>query len=215
MPRSVPIANKGASRGGAALKRVFDIAAASLGLVLFSPVLLACALAVRLSSPGPTLFKQERIGRYGKPFKILKFRTMCDPGSGFVREITVGRDPRITPIGERLRRWKLDEIPQLWNVVVGDMSLVGPRPEVPRYVVHYPPEMREAILSVRPGITDPCSIELRNESELLAAAEDPDEYYVGVLLPQKLRAGCDYIARRSFVSDVTTIIRTIFALGGK
>lgn len=194
------------------MKRIFDILFAGAGLIALAPVLLLCALLVALSSPGPVFFRQKRVGRDGHIFEILKFRTMRVAVPGSVPEITIGRDPRITAVGSFLRKWKLDELPQLWNVVIGDMSLVGPRPEVPRYVEIYPPAMRDLVLSVRPGITDPCSIELRNESEILAAADDPERFYVETLLPEKLRISGDYVRNQSLRHDVAIVLRTIQAV---
>jgi lipopolysaccharide/colanic/teichoic acid biosynthesis glycosyltransferase len=197
------------------MKRLFDIVLAALGLVALSPVLLLCAGAVRLSSPGPILFRQQRVGMHGRVFEILKFRTMRAAQSGAEPQITVSRDPRITAVGSFLRQWKLDELPQLWNVLVGDMSLVGPRPEVPRYVAMYPADLRELVLSVRPGITDPCSIYLRNESDILAKAEDPERFYVETLLPEKLRISGDYVRNRSLISDIAILVQTLFSMSRK
>jgi lipopolysaccharide/colanic/teichoic acid biosynthesis glycosyltransferase len=194
------------------LKRLFDIVFATAGLLALVPVLAACAIAVRLSSPGPIFFRQRRVGLHGRIFEMLKFRTMRVAGSATAPEITIGQDPRITRVGAILRKWKLDELPQLWNVVVGDMSLVGPRPEVPKYVETYPAAMRELVLSVRPGITDPCSISLRNESEILATAEDPERFYVDTLLPEKLRVSGEYVKNRTFLSDIAIIARTVAAV---
>lgn len=195
------------------MKRPLDLLVASIGLVASAPLLLACALAVRLSSPGPIFFRQQRIGRHGNSFEILKFRTMrvARPNTE-PPQITIGHDPRITHAGAFLRKWKLDELPQLWNVIVGDMSLVGPRPEVPRYVESYPRAMRDLVLSVRPGITDPCSIHLRNESEILANAADPERFYVETLLPEKLRISGEYVRNQSLLSDIRIILHTIFAV---
>ncbi|HYD48811.1 MAG TPA: sugar transferase [Terriglobales bacterium] len=196
------------------MKRVFDVICAGIGLLVLMPVLALCAVAVRVTSPGPIIFRQERVGLYGNTFEILKFRTMRVTTTGRDPQITVGRDPRITRVGALLRKWKLDELPQLWNVVTGDMSLVGPRPEVPKYVAIYPSDQRDLILSVRPGITDPCSVHLRDESDLLSQADDPENFYVGVLLPEKLRMSGDYVRNRSFVSDVGIIVKTIGSVVG-
>lgn len=193
------------------MKRAFDIVAAGLGLLALLPVFAACALAVRLSSRGPVFFRQQRVGRNGQVFDILKFRTMR-PADASAPQITIGRDPRITPAGAFLRKWKLDELPQLWNVVTGDMSLVGPRPEVPKYVALYPAAARALVLSARPGITDPCSIHLRNESEILAEAADPEQFYVEVLLPEKLRISGEYVRNQSFLSDIGIILRTLMSV---
>jgi lipopolysaccharide/colanic/teichoic acid biosynthesis glycosyltransferase len=197
------------------MKRLFDIVVAATGLVVLIPVLAACAVAVLLSSPGPIFFRQQRVGRHGVTFEILKFRTMRVARSGEEPQITVGQDPRITRAGVFLRKWKLDELPQLWNVVIGHMSLVGPRPEVPKYVEMYPVAMRDLVLSVRPGITDPCSIYLRDESAILAQAEDPDRFYVETLIPEKLRISGEYVKKRSFVSDIGIIVQTITSVFSK
>ena len=193
-------------------KRLFDLVVAALGLLLLSPLLLAVALLIRLDSPGPALYRQERVGRYGKPFRIHKFRTMNASGPGGAMQITIGADPRITRAGQLLRRTKLDELPQLWDVLVGDMSLVGPRPEVPKYVAFYPEALRDKVLSVRPGITDRASIEYREESELLARAADPERTYIDVVMPAKLRYAVDYVDRRSMWTDLCLIGATAQAI---
>lgn len=194
------------------LKRGFDIIGSALGLLLLLPVLLACALAVRLDSRGPVLFRQERIGRFGHPFTILKLRTMLDSPGGSGPLITAQGDPRITAPGQWLRQTKLDELPQLINVMRGEMSLVGPRPEAGRYVALYPDAVRDVVLSVRPGITDEASILFRNESELLAQAEDPDAYYVTELLPRKLEIHAHYARHHSLAGDLRILARTLRAL---
>ncbi|MFG6456942.1 sugar transferase [Roseateles sp. BYS96W] len=187
-------------------KRLFDVIASALGLLLLSPLLLAAAVWVRLDSPGPVLFRQRRVGRFGVPFTIHKFRTMrVEPGAA----ITVGEDPRITRSGRVLRQTKLDELPQLWDVLRGAMSLVGPRPELPRYVELYPEALRHAVLAVRPGITDPASLAYSHEADLLAAAADPEREYRDVILPAKLRLSADYAARASLASDLKLIGRTL------
>lgn len=192
-------------------KRLLDFVVAATGLLLLAPLMAVIALAIRMGSPGPVLYRQTRVGLAGKPFKILKFRSMSHAGaSGAVfREITVGADPRITRAGAFLRRTKLDELPQLLNVLLGEMSLVGPRPEVPRYVERYPPDARREVLSVRPGITDEASIEFRNESELLARSSDPELTYVEEILPRKLEHHRQYIRSRSLAGDVGIILRTL------
>lgn len=188
------------------VKRLFDIVAAGLGLLLLWPVLLAAAVWVKLDSPGPALFRQIRVGRLGVPFTIHKFRTMrVAPGAA----ITVGADPRITRAGQVLRQTKLDELPQLWDVLRGAMSLVGPRPELPKYVELYPAELRERVLSVRPGITDPASLAFSHEAELLAAAADPEREYREVILPAKLRLSADYASRASLLTDLGLILATL------
>ncbi|MBV8502061.1 MAG: sugar transferase [Paucibacter sp.] len=189
------------------IKRLFDIVCSGLGLLLLSPLLLALALWVKLDSPGPVFFRQERVGRHGRPFWIHKFRTMGAGSPGL--QITVGQDARITRAGAVLRGAKLDELPQLWDVLRGAMSLVGPRPEVPRYVALYPAELRELVLSVRPGITDPASLAFRDESERLAKAADPEREYVEVVMPAKLAMAADYARHASFASDLRLILGTL------
>ncbi|MBI3100296.1 MAG: sugar transferase [Burkholderiales bacterium] len=196
-------------------KRLFDIALSLLALVLLCPLLLAVALWVRLDSPGPVLFRQQRVGRGGRPFAILKFRTMQVNAEAAGLQITVGQDPRITRAGHWLRRSKLDELPQLLNVLRGEMSMVGPRPEVPRYVALYPADQRATVLSVRPGITDLASLAFRDESTLLARSADPERTYVEEILPIKLRHACDYVAQRSLWLDLRIIARTALALLGR
>jgi lipopolysaccharide/colanic/teichoic acid biosynthesis glycosyltransferase len=192
-------------------KRLFDVLAAGAGLVLLAPLLLAMALWIKLDSPGPVLFRQQRVGRHGVPFDIYKFRTMADrPDAG--RQLTVGRDPRITRAGHFLRRSKLDELPQLLNVLQGTMSLVGPRPEVPRYVACYPPEARKAVLSVAPGITDLASILYKEESEILGRAADPERAYIETILPVKLAYYQRYVRERSFWLDLRIIFQTLAAI---
>lgn len=187
-------------------KRLFDIVASAIGLLLLSPLLLLAAVWIKLDSPGPALFRQTRVGRYGVPFTIHKFRTMrVEPGAA----ITVGADPRITHPGHFLRQTKLDELPQLWDVLRGAMSLVGPRPELPRYVVLYPAEMRERVLAVRPGITDPASLAFSHEAELLAAASDPEREYREVVMPAKLKLSADYAAHASLATDLRLIFATL------
>lgn len=188
-------------------KRLFDVLLSAIGLLVLSPLLLAVALWVRLDSPGPVFFRQERIGRHGVPFRIHKFRTMVHGGQG--AQITVGHDARITRAGAFLRRAKLDELPQLIDVLRGDMSLVGPRPEVPRYVALYPAALRDKVLSVRPGITDLASLEFRNESERLARAADPEREYVEVVMPAKLRLAAHYVDHASVLFDLQLIARTL------
>lgn len=194
-------------------KRVFDVLAAGAGLVLLTPLLLAIALWIRLDSPGPALYRQQRVGRHGVPFDILKFRTMAVRG-GKDPQLTVGRDPRITRAGQVLRRYKLDELPQLINVVQGTMSLVGPRPEVPRYVACYPPAVRDTVLSVAPGITDLASILYKEENALLGQTADPERVYVETILPVKLEYYQRYVRERSFWLDLRIIFKTLAAVAG-
>lgn len=190
------------------LKRVFDIVFALCALLILAPVLVVVVLWIKLDSQGPALFRQERVGLRGRPFSIYKFRTMRVGAAEQGLQITIGADPRITRAGAFLRRYKLDEFPQFVNVLIGDMSLVGPRPEMPRYVALYPREAWDLILSVRPGITDLASIVYRDESEVLAAAEDPEELYVREILPAKLEHCCQYVRKRSLWLDLVIIWRT-------
>lgn len=195
------------------LKRLVDVLAAAAGLLLLAPLFALIAVAIKLESPGPVFFRQERVGRHGRPFRIFKFRTMTvAPPSGGV-PLTVAGDRRITRVGALLRRSKLDELAQLIDVLRGTMSLVGPRPEVPRYVAHYPAEWRERLLSVRPGITDFASVRYRDENELLAQADDPEREYIDVILPTKLRYALHYVDRPSLANDLRVLgltLRTVF-----
>ncbi|CAN7683409.1 sugar transferase [Variovorax sp. LjRoot290] len=190
------------------LKRVFDIVFALCALLISAPVLAATALWIKLDSRGPVLFHQERVGLRGRPFAIYKFRTMRVGAAEQGPQITVGADSRITRAGVFLRRYKLDELPQFVNVLIGDMSVVGPRPEVSRYIALYPREARDLILSVRPGITDFASIAYRDESAVLAAAEDPEELYIREILPAKLEHCCQYVRKRSLWLDLVIVWRT-------
>ena len=182
-----------------------------LGLLVLSPLFVLMALWIKCDSKGSVFYRQVRVGRHGKDFRLFKFRSMR-VGSDRKGLITVGgHDPRITRSGYFIRKYKLDELPQLINVFIGDMSLVGPRPEVRKYVDLYTPEQRH-VLDVRPGITDPASIRYRNENELLGAADDPERYYVDVILPDKLRLNLDYVARHSFGHDLSIIFQTFAAI---
>jgi lipopolysaccharide/colanic/teichoic acid biosynthesis glycosyltransferase len=194
------------------LKRLFDLLGAAVALLLLSPLLLVVALLIKLDTPGPVFFRQERVGRFGRPFRIHKFRTMVVDAPQLGLALTVGADPRITRSGRWLRRTRLDELPQLIDVLAGHMSLVGPRPEVPRYVQHYPPALRERALAVRPGITDPSSLDFLDEGELLAAAADPEREYIDRILPRKLQAAADYAARATVWTDLQVIGRTLRTL---
>jgi lipopolysaccharide/colanic/teichoic acid biosynthesis glycosyltransferase len=193
------------------VKRLFDILAAGIGFVLLLPVLLPAAILVKLTSRGPALFRQERMGRGGRPFFILKFRTMVADAPRLGSQITAGADPRITKIGKILRKTKIDELPQLINVLRGEMSLVGPRPEVRKYVEMFAADYEE-ILRVRPGITDLASIKYRDEAAVLGAASDPDRAYVEVVLPEKIRLAKEYVRRQSFFLDIRIIFGTIFSV---
>jgi len=191
-------------------KRLFDLLGAALALLLLAPLLLGVALWIRLDSPGPVFYRQERVGRHGVPFRIHKFRTMRSGAAGL--PLTVGADPRITRAGHFLRRTRLDELPQFIDVLRGRMSLVGPRPEVPRYVAHYPAALRERALAVRPGMTDPASLAFIDESKRLAAAADPEREYVEVILPAKLRCAADYAEHASLATDLRVLWQTLRAL---
>lgn len=187
-------------------KRIFDLFCSAFGLIVLSPLLLITAVLVGTTSPGGILFRQERMGRGGVPFTIYKFRTMRKDNAGL--KITTGRDSRITPVGRILRKAKLDELPQLFNVLKGDMSFVGPRPEVREYADLYNEEQRQIFL-VRPGITDLASIEFRNENDLLTDSDDPNRTYIEEIMPQKLQLGLDYIERMSLWYDICLILRTL------
>ncbi len=190
------------------IKRIFDITASGLGIIVLSPILLIIALMIKKESDGPVFFKQIRVGEKGKNFEILKYRTMVVDAEKLGRQITVGNDNRITKIGGFLRKYKLDELPQLINVFKGDMSLVGPRPEVPRYVEMYNEEQRK-VLDVKPGITDLASIRYRDENELLGTAEDPDDMYINTIMPDKLALNLEYINKSNVFFDIYIILKTI------
>jgi len=183
---------------------------AAAGLALLSPVFVAVGLAVRLSSPGPIFFKQERLGRFGRPFAIYKFRTMRQAvlPKESASQVTAAGDARISDIGRFLRKYKLDELPQLVNVLTGEMSLVGPRPEVERYARHYPVEY-ERILAVRPGITDLAALAFRNEEEILARSPEPERLYVAEVLPAKIRLYFRYLDEQSLRTDMLILFRTV------
>jgi lipopolysaccharide/colanic/teichoic acid biosynthesis glycosyltransferase len=191
------------------VKRLIDIVMASLALVVLAPALAVIACLVRLSGPGPIIYRGWRVGRDDRPFRILKFRTMvsnADEGS----QITVNRDPRVTAIGRLLRASKLDELPQVINVLRGEMSLVGPRPEAPHYVAHYTPQQR-AVLSVRPGITGPSQVLFRHEEQILCGP-DPETHYLSVVMPAKLATDLDYVQNHSFGRDLQIIAHTLSVL---
>lgn len=204
---------------------MLDLALAIPALALSAPLLLLIMAAIRLDSPGSAIFRQVRVGRRGRLFRILKFRTMYAAGyaAGSAAEpdqsrvgslLTIGADPRITRVGEWLRRAKLDELPQLINIIRGEMSLVGPRPEVPRYVARYT-ESQRRILSFRPGLTGPASIDFRNEGDLLAVETDPERYYCEVLIPAKIATDLAYLDRASLRSDLRLIARTIWLIAAR
>jgi lipopolysaccharide/colanic/teichoic acid biosynthesis glycosyltransferase len=196
------------------LKRLFDILFSAFVLLGLSPLLVAIAVWVKLTSPGPVFFRQSRVGQHGKEFKIFKYRTMVIDAQSKGPQITIGADSRITTAGVLLRKYKLDELPQFLNVLRGEMSVVGPRPEVPRYVSLYPANLRNIVLSVRPGITDSASVTYRSESELLAQSANPEKTYVDDILPKKLQMYKSYVENQSLIGDLLIIIRTIAAVLG-
>lgn len=197
-----------------ALKRLIDLIASWIGLIVLSPVLFGIALAITRSSPGPVFYRGVRAGRNGKPFRIYKFRTMVLNADQIGGASTSGNDPRITSVGAWLRRRKLDELPQLINVLMGDMSLVGPRPEVPYYTDQFTGEER-SILSVRPGITDWASLWNSDEGAILAGAEDPDRAYEEILRPTKLRLQIKYVRERSVLTDIKILLYTLQTVLGR
>jgi lipopolysaccharide/colanic/teichoic acid biosynthesis glycosyltransferase len=190
-------------------KRGFDIVVAVSALLLFSPLMLLLAIVVRFDSPGPALFRQTRVGRGFQNFRLLKFRSMINGNTG--AEVTCGQEQRITRVGVIIRKLKLDELPQMWNVLCGDMSFVGPRPEVPTFVTKFRSDYEE-ILKVRPGITDPASIRYRTESEILSKNPDPIRYYTEVILPDKIRISKEYVRSANVWKDISVIFQTIAAL---
>ena len=189
------------------MKRLFDIIASGMGLLILSPILIVVAIWIKLDSPGPIFYRQVRVGRNNTDFQIFKFRSMrvgSDKGS----LVTIGgRDPRITKSGYFIRKFKIDELPQLINVFIGDMSLVGPRPEVRHYVNYWNPDQMR-VLDVRPGITDPASIRFRNENELLEKAQDPERYYIDVIMQEKIKLYLEYVEKSSFWYDIKLIFQT-------
>ena len=189
------------------MKRLFDILASGCGLLVLSPIFIIVAIWIKLDSPGPVFYRQIRVGRHNKDFRIFKFRSMrvgSDKGS----LVTIGgRDPRVTRSGYFIRKFKIDELPQLINVFSGDMSLVGPRPEVRHYVNYWAPEQMR-VLDVRPGITDPASIRFRNENELLEKAQDPERYYIDVIMQEKIKLYLEYVEKSSFWYDIKLIFQT-------
>ena len=189
------------------MKRLLDIVVSVVGLICLLPLLLVVALLIKLDSTGPVFFRQTRVGRRFRPFQILKFRTMARDSSTRGKSITVGDDPRITRVGWFLRKTKIDELPQLINVLRGEMTFVGPRPEVPQYVEMFRQDYEE-ILKMRPGITDLASIKYRDEAKLLGQSQDPEEEYVTRVLPDKIRLGKEYIRCSSLAFDLRLIFRT-------
>lgn len=193
------------------MKRLFDLFASGCGLIVFSPLFLVVSILIKIDSRGPVFYRQVRVGFHNRDFRIFKFRTMrvgSDKGS----LVTIGgRDPRVTRVGYYLRKFKVDELPQLINVFIGDMSLVGPRPEVRHYVDYWTPEQLH-VLDVRPGITDPASIKFRNENELMEKAENPEEYYINVIMQEKIRLYLEYVANHSFWRDLGIIFKTFWVV---
>ena len=193
------------------LKRAMDVVISGGALLVLWPVLLLVALLIKIDDPGPVFYRQVRVGKDGKEFRIFKFRTMVVDADKKGLAITVGRDNRITRMGRFLRKTKLDELAQLLNVFIGDMSFVGPRPEVPKYVDMYTPYQRQVLL-VRPGITDYASIAYRNENDMLAGAEDPERMYIDVIMPDKIELNMKYLSEISPLADIRLIFGTIAAV---
>lgn len=193
------------------MKRLFDVIASGLGLMVLSPLFLVLAIWIKLDSKGPVFYRQVRVGYKNKDFRIFKFRSMrlgADKGS----LVTIGgHDPRVTRSGYFIRKFKFDELPQLINVFLGDMSLVGPRPEVRHYVDYWTPEQMH-VLDVRPGITDPASIKFRNENELMEQAEDPEKYYIEVIMQEKIKLYLEYVEKHSFLYDIGLIFKTFWVI---
>jgi lipopolysaccharide/colanic/teichoic acid biosynthesis glycosyltransferase len=194
------------------MKRLFDFVASFFGLILLTPIFVLVALWIKLDSRGAIFFRQERVGFQGDLFRIHKFRTMVLDAEKKGKQITVGADSRITTVGVFLRKYKLDELPQLIDVLVGDMSLVGPRPEVPKYIDCYSDDEKHDVLSVKPGITDNASIGFRDENELLVSSDDPEATYINKVLPKKITLYRKYVRERSFFGDVAIIFKTIFLI---
>lgn len=193
------------------MKRIFDIIASGLGIACLSPLFLILAIWIKADSPGPVFYRQTRVGRHNRDFRLFKFRSMR-PNSDRLGLITIGgRDPRVTRSGYYIRKYKLDELPQLINVFIGDMSLVGPRPEVRKYVNMYTPEQLH-VLDVRPGITSLASIRYRNENDILAAADDPDRAYIEQVMPDKLAIDLQYVTRANLLTDIRIIFSTFAAI---
>lgn len=193
------------------IKRIFDVIASGVGMIILSPLFIIISILIKLDSEGNVFFKQRRVGKNKKIFEIYKFRTMVTDAEKIGRQITIGNDSRITRVGAFIRKYKLDEFPQLINVLKGEMSLVGPRPEVPRYVELYDEE-QEKILLVKPGITDYASIKFRNENDILGKSIDPDREYIENVMPTKIDLNLKYISEISLLTDIKIIINTIIAI---
>lgn len=194
------------------IKRIFDLLVSLLGIIVLTPLFIVVAIAIKFDSVGPVFFRQDRVGQYGHLFRIFKFRTMNISSDYHGSQITVGDDPRITVIGYLLRKYKIDELPQLIDVFLGRMSLVGPRPEVPMYVDLYPQDIKKIVLSLKPGVTDLASIEFKTESLILAQSIDPQREYVEKIMPIKLKHYVEYAKNRTFLGDILIILRTIKAV---
>lgn len=191
------------------IKRLFDFLCAFLGMLVLSPVFILFSILIKLDSTGPIFFRQKRVGLHGKDFSIYKFRSMRVAQDKKALKITVGKDNRITKLGAFIRKTKLDELPQLINIIKGDMSLVGPRPEVPEYVKYYSDNDKKIIFSVRPGITDIASIRFRNESDILATKNNPEQAYIDEIMPIKLRYCRFYVKKQSLFLDIKLILQTL------
>ncbi len=193
------------------IKRTFDILASLTGLVLIFPLFFLFYFLIKFDSRGPVFFRQSRVGLHGKLFNIYKFRTM-KTNSELSGSLTIGIDPRITKVGHFLRKYKFDELPQLINVLLGDMSLVGPRPEVPEFIQLYPESIKQIVLSVKPGITDNASIEMFDENKFLSTFKDPRDAYISVVLPLKQKHYVDYATSHSFSKDIIIILKTLYRI---
>lgn len=190
------------------IKRIFDFFSALIGIIILSPILIIVSIAIKVDSSGNIMFLQKRVGKDGKEFNIYKFRTMVTNAEKLGKQITVGKDNRITKVGAFLRKYKIDELPQLFNVLKGDMSLVGPRPEVPKYVALYSDEQKK-VLSVRPGITDLASLKYSDENDILGKVDNPEEYYINVIMKDKLSLNLEYIEKSNLFFDISLIVKTI------
>ncbi|WP_323863273.1 sugar transferase [Xenorhabdus cabanillasii] len=193
------------------LKRLFDFIASFIGIIMLSPILISIAIWIKMDSKGPIFFRQKRIGQYGKPFYIHKFRSMA-LNSEQKGQLTIGNDSRITNSGKFIRKYKLDELAQLIDVIQGKMSLVGPRPEVPKFMDEYPPKIRKEILSVKPGITDLASIEMIDENEILSKYPNPQQAYIDIIMPIKAKYYLEYVEKQSFFFDIKIIFKTIYKI---
>lgn len=193
--------------------RVFDFIVSLLGIIVLSPLFIFVVVFIKSTSPGPVIYAQKRVGRNGRLFRLYKFRSMLVNADRIGTSVTTGNDPRITKTGRILRKTKLDELPQLWNVLKGDMSFVGPRPDVPEIVDKYTPEMRR-ILTIRPGITSNATLHLRNEDDLLSLAKYPDKAYEEIFVPAKVKLAMEHVKHRSFFFDFSILLKTVWALTG-